>query len=266
MITMPTHWTEKLFIEDSDLFRASIEARFEKTQEEIDGLIELFNENEIPKGGLILDLACGIGRIAIPLAKNGYNVIGFDISPSYIQRAIDYAETERVSDKTRFIIGDMREVATELAEYIDGFDAILNMWTSMGYWDEETDRDILKQSLILTKPGGFFIMRTANRDSIIKRFQAKDFSIGKDGLVVLMERELDLETSRMINFWSYYRKEGEDLRFLNRMEINHRVYSLHELKEQFHDTGWEYLVSYGGFDQRPLSSDTFSMIIVAQRR
>jgi SAM-dependent methyltransferase len=261
---MPTHWTEKLFIEDPDLFRASIEARFERTQDEINCLIDLFNQNNVPKDGLILDLACGIGRISIPLAENGYNVIGIDISPSYIQKAKEYAKENGVSDNTRFVIGDMRKVASELSD-ISGFDAIVNMWTSMGYWDEETDLNILRQSLTLTKPEGLFVMHTANRDTLIRRFQARDFSFGADGLVVLMERELDLESSRMINFWSYYRREGEDLRFLNRMEINHRVYSLHELRDQFQDAGWKVLESYGGFDQQPLSSDTFNMIIVAQR-
>jgi len=261
---MPTHWTEKLFIEDPDLFRASIEARFEKTQDEINCLIDLFNQNNVPKNGLILDLACGIGRISIPLAENGYNVVGIDISPSYIQRANEYAKEDGVSDNTRFVIGDMRKVASELSDYSE-FDAIVNMWTSMGYWDEETDLNILRQSLTLTKPEGLFVMHTANRDALIRRFQVRDFSFGEDGLVVLMERELNLESSRMINFWSYYRQEGEDLRFLNRMEINHRVYSLHELRDQFHSAGWEVLESYGGFDQQPLTTDTFNMIIVAQR-
>ena len=261
---MPPHWTEKIFIEDPDLFRASIEARFEKTQDEINCLIDLFNQNNVPNDGLILDLACGIGRISIPLAENGYNVVGIDISPSYIQRANEYAKKDGVSDKTRFVIGDMRKVASILSD-ISRFDAIVNMWTSMGYWDEETDLNILRQSLTLTKPDGLFVMHTANRDTLIKRFQTRDFSCGDDGLVVLMERELDLESSRMINFWSYYRREGEDLRFLNRMEINHRVYSLHELMDQFQDAGWKVLGSYGGFDQQTLSSDTFNMIIVAQR-
>jgi SAM-dependent methyltransferase len=209
---MSNHWTEKIFIEDPDLFRASIEARFEKTQDEINCLIDLFNQNNVPKDGLILDLACGIGRISIPLAENGYNVVGIDISPSYIQRANEYAKEDGVSDNTRFVIGDMRKVASELSD-ISGFDAIVNMWTSMGYWDEETDLNILRQSLTLTKPDGLFVMHTANRDTLIRRFQARDFSFGDDGLVVLMERELDLESSRMINFWSYYRKESEDLRF-----------------------------------------------------
>ena len=254
-----------MFIEDPDLFRASIEARFEKTQNEINCLVDIFNKHNVSKDGLILDLACGIGRISIPLARLGYIVVGIDISPSYIQKAIEYAQREGVEDHTRFILGDMRELESKLSEHLDSFDAIVNMWTSMGYWDEETDLSILKQSLMLSKPCGLFVMHTANRDTLVKRFQPRDFTFGKDGLVVLMERELDIETSRMINHWSYYRREGEDLRFLNRMEINHRVYSLHELKKQFHEAGWTVIETFGGFDQQPLSFDTFNMIILAKR-
>jgi len=260
------HWTEKLFVEDSELFRAAIEARFEKTPEEIDGLVGLFNEHDVPGEGLVLDLACGIGRISVPLAKLGYQVVGVDLSPSYIGFARDYAEREGVSDKTRFIVGDMREVETVLSEYPECFEIVINMWTSMGYWDEETDLSILRQCRSLTKPSGFFLMHTVNRDSLVRRFQARDFSIDEEGLVVLMDRTLDLETSRMVNYWSYYRKEGEDLRFLNRMEINHRVYSLHELREQFSEAGWSVVEAYGGLDQRVLTTDTFSMVLVAQKQ
>ncbi len=265
MIVMSKHWTEKLFIDNSELFKTTIEERFEKTDMEVKGLTKLFDEYNVPESGLIFDLACGIGRISIPIAKKGFNVVGIDISPSYIQRANEYAKEEGVSEKTRFIVGDMREVVTVLKDYTDGFNAVINMWTSMGYWDEITDRSILTQSLSLTKPGGVFIIHTANRDSLVKRFQARDFVYGENGLVLLMERKLDLETSRMINFWSYYKEDGGDLRFLNKMEINHRVYSLHEMKKLLQDAGWKYLSSFGGFDQKPLTTDIFSMIVVAQR-
>ena len=108
-------------------------------------------------------------------------------------------------------------------------------------------------------------MHTANRDSLVKRFQARDFTFLGDDLVVLMDRKLDLETSRMINFWSYYKKEKEDLIFLKKVEINHRAYSLHELKKQFLDSGWKFRASYGGFELKPLTTDIFSMILVAQK-
>lgn len=262
---MPPHWTEKLFVEESSLFRTTIEAR-QKTQTEVTGLIELFNKHEVPENGLILDLACGIGRISIPLAKNGYNVVGIDLSPLYIKRATEYAEEEGVSDNTRFIAGDMRTVSTVLSEYVDSFDAVLNMWTSMGYWDETTDSNILRGSLRLTKLRSCFIMHTVSRDGLIKRFHPRSFSTNEEGLLVLIEQEFNLETSRMINHWTYYKREGEDLRYLKRVEINHRVYALHELKKQFQDSGWSYIESYGGFDMRPLTSDTFSLIIIARKQ
>lgn len=42
----------------------------------------------------ILDLGCGAGRVAIPLAKRGFNVVGVDISPSMLDHAQDYARRE----------------------------------------------------------------------------------------------------------------------------------------------------------------------------
>ena len=261
---MSKHWTEKLFIDEPDLFRTTIEARFEKTEFEIEGLLRLFDMHDVPQGGTLLDMGCGIGRVSIPLAKKGYNVIGLDISPSYVQRASEYAEEEGVNDFTRFVVGDMRDIGAVLADY-SGFDAVLSMWTSMGYWDEETDLSILGQCLGLTKPNGVFIMHTASRDGLIKRFQPRDFMFDESGLLLLMERHLDLETSRMENQWTYYRRDGEDLRFLKRVEINHRTYSLHELRTQFGDAGWEYVDAYGGFELKSFTKDVFSMIIVAKK-
>lgn len=262
---MAKHWTERLFKENPDLFKTTLEARMEKTEVEVEGLAGLLAENGVHAGSLVLDLACGIGRISIPLAKLGYKVVGVDLSPAYVARAKEYAEEEGVSENTSFLVGDMREVSKVLHEYVESFDAVINMWTSMGYWDEETDLDILRQCRSLTKSGGLFIMHTANRDYLIKKFSPRDYEFREDGTVVLMDRSLDLETSRMINYWSYYRKEGEDLRYLNTMEINHRIYSLHELLAQFKSTGWSLLAYYGGLDQRKFSSDTFGMAIVVQK-
>ncbi len=263
---MSDHWTKKLFLEEPELFKAFIEDRLEKTESEIEGLLRLFSKHNVPQDGLILDLACGIGRISIPLAKEGYNVVGLDFSPSYIQDTIEYAKKEGVSENTRFIEGDIRQAGSLLSEYMSEFDAVLNMWTSMGYWDEATDVSILSQSHSLTKPGGVFIMHTVNRDRLIKKLQGKDFVFRDDGLVILMDQELDLESSRVINYWTYYKREGDDLRFLKKVELNHRVYSIHELKKQFQDAGWNYLASYGGFDLPPLTADCFSMIVVAQKQ
>ena len=39
------------------------------------------------KQGTIIDLACGTGRVTIPLAKNGYKLIGVDIHKGMLNEA-----------------------------------------------------------------------------------------------------------------------------------------------------------------------------------
>ena len=71
---MGKHWTEKLYIDEANLFRETLEERKKTTEIEIEGLLNIFHEYKVPKNASILDLACGIGRHSVPLAKKGYKV------------------------------------------------------------------------------------------------------------------------------------------------------------------------------------------------
>ena len=264
-MNMEKHWTERFFIEKASLFRARLEEMLEKTDEEIEGLLKIFSEHKIPKGGTILDLACGIGRHSTLLAEKGYKVTGVDISPTYIARARELASVKNVSKRVEFIVGDMRQVGELLKDKEGSFDVVVNLFSSMGYWDEETDRQIFKQVCMLTKRGGVFIIHSANRDFLVRHFQTNDVTIGKDGLVMIVERRLDLESSRMFNVWRYYNQRGDDLEHLSTFEIDHRVYSLHELKKQVEDGGWNFHSSYGGYELQPLTTDTFGMIVIGKK-
>ena len=89
--------------------------------------------------------------------------------------------------------------------------------------------------------------------------------MGAGGGVVIVERHLDLECSRMFNIWRYYEQRGDDLEHLSTFELDHRVYSLHELMRQVEDAGWSHISSFGGYDLEPVSTDTFGMILVAKK-
>jgi SAM-dependent methyltransferase len=264
-MNMEKHWTERFFIEKASLFGAQLEEMLEKTDEEIEGLLKIFSEHKIPKGGAILDLACGIGRHSTLLAEKGYKVTGVDISPTYIARARELASVKNVSKRVEFIVGDMRQVGELLKDREGSFDVVVNLFASMGYWDEETDRQIFKQVYKLTRRGGVFIIHSANRDFLVRHFQAKDVTYGKDGLVMIAERRLDLESSRMFNVWRYYYQRGDDLEHISTFEVDHRVYSLHELKKQVEDGGWNFHSSYGGYELQQLTTDTFGLIVIGKK-
>jgi len=57
-------------------------------------------------GGPILELACGTGRLTLPLARDGHEVVGLDASPAMLRAARAKAEAEEV--EITFVQGDMR--------------------------------------------------------------------------------------------------------------------------------------------------------------
>ncbi|MFW9806909.1 MAG: class I SAM-dependent methyltransferase, partial [Candidatus Thorarchaeota archaeon] len=59
---------------------------------DIDRLVNLLN-----KGARILDLGCGTGRHVVYLARLGFDVSGFDISPRALSMAEEWLNEERLS-------------------------------------------------------------------------------------------------------------------------------------------------------------------------
>jgi SAM-dependent methyltransferase len=262
---MDRHWTERMFIDSTHLFGAELEERVEQAKEQAAGLVNIFSEYQVPHGALILDLACGIGRHSVALAELGYRIVGVDISPVYIERAKVLAEERGVAESCDFRIGDMRRVGEALEGFRGRFGAAINMYTSMGYYDEETDEEILRQLLGLTAAKGVLIIDGSPRDRFIRQWRPTYVGeIGED-LVLFEESKFNLESSRIENVWKFYRKEGRDLRHLDTIETDHRIYSLHELKGMAEDGGWAYRACYGGFEMEPFMLDSRRMILVAQK-
>jgi len=62
-------------------------------------------------GGPILELGVGTGRVAIPLAKDGHEVVGIDRSPAMLARAASRAKEQRL--KLTLVEADMRTFSLE---------------------------------------------------------------------------------------------------------------------------------------------------------
>src|SRR5919106_1146514 len=76
-------------------------------QEVVERMLELAG---VKKGDVLYDLGSGDGRIVITAAqKYGVRAIGIDIDPQRIKEATANASAAKVSDKVRFIEGDLFE-------------------------------------------------------------------------------------------------------------------------------------------------------------
>ena len=57
-------------------------------------------------GGKILELACGTGRVCIPLARAGFDITGIDLSSAMLREAKQKTQSEGLT--ARWIEGDIR--------------------------------------------------------------------------------------------------------------------------------------------------------------
>jgi len=254
------HWTEETFIENPLLFIPELLGRLEKAEEEATQLNRIFDELGVPENGLVLDLACGIGRHSIALAKQGFRVVGIDISPAYIAKAEELAAVEGVSGRCRFVTGDMRK----LKEFLGGhrFDAAICMFTSLGYYDAETDRDVLTQVKEVSTGRGVLVVEMMNRGYAEKSLTRRKYSIGGE-MLRLEESSFEEEASRLRAVWRLYRPRGADLEYVGSIRFDNRLYTRRELVELAESTGWENNRVYGGLDRGEFREHSKKAVLIA---
>jgi SAM-dependent methyltransferase len=258
------HWTEDFFVNHGTLYKKTLESLRDRAEQQIKCIIAIFENYKVPKNGIILDHCCGIGRHSILLAEKGYNVVGVDISPIFIERAKELAEEMNVQDNCRFIVGDVRKLDYYMNN--EKFDAVISMFTSLGYYDDYIEIDILRQIKKTTKKNGILIIDTSNRDRIIKNFIPVFYEPEEKGKVTVVISNIDLEKSVHEKRWTIYEKKGNDLIQLNSTLITQRMLSLHEQIRFLSEAGWTYKEVYGDFDLGPFSINARQMITVSKNK
>ena len=167
----------------------------------------------------------------------------------------------------RLIQGDTRELGRLLRDEAP-FQAVVNMFTSHGYYREDADLRFFRDLRGLAAPGAALVIETLNRDYILRNFQPLGV-VEAGGVEQHDHRRLNLETSCLENVWTFYEKSDDGLRLHLRLEFELRMYSLHELRELLGRAGWEPVSSFtregDGGDTSPVKPDSFRMWIVARR-
>jgi SAM-dependent methyltransferase len=101
----------------------------EGTARDVEGIVARLG---LDAGARVLDLACGHGRHAIPLAERGFAVTGYDSSEPFLEQARASAAARGVA--VHWLRGDMRALP-----FAAEFDAAINVFTAFGYFDDPED-------------------------------------------------------------------------------------------------------------------------------
>jgi len=115
--------------------------------------VEFYVEEALASGGPVVELACGTGRISVPVAEAGIPVIGVDASPGMLRVARERAAAAGVEGFLDLRLGDLREppVTERVPLVLIPFRSLLHMTT-----EAERER-ALAAAHDLLEPGGKLI-------------------------------------------------------------------------------------------------------------
>jgi SAM-dependent methyltransferase len=224
-----------------------------------DGVVDLvWRLLGLEPGMEVLDLACGHGPLANPLARRGCRVTGLDSSEVFLERA--RADAGALGVDVDYRVGDMRELP-----WRDRFDRVVNWSTAFGYFEDDVNRLVLEQIAGALRPGGRLAMDLNNLTSRLTGFQPARVLVHEDGDRLVDRFRLDARTSRLWVDRTMIRLAPDgspgrprDLTFMV------RLFGFPEIRDWLVEAGLCDVEGYGE-DGRPLEARHERMILVATR-
>ena len=247
---MTKEWWSSYF---DDVYLREYEPLFtlERDRREVARLLDVLG---LPSGSRILDVPCGQGRHSHLLAEAGFLVDGVDLSPHLLARA-----RERGTGPTlRYHERDMRRLPPSWSRR---FDAVLNLFTSFGFFaDPADDRLVLAEFARVLRPGGVLVWHGGDRDGVMARFLHRDWWQTSDGTLHAQERSFDA-LSGILTIESHWRGP----RGSGQREHRIRLYTPTRLAELCAEAGLIVEAAYDGWRDRPLTRRSSEMLLVARK-
>jgi ubiquinone/menaquinone biosynthesis C-methylase UbiE len=241
---------------------------YDLTQHGVLGDVDFYREMALQAEGEILDLACGTGRIAIPLAQAGLHVTGLDLSTDMLRRAEQKAQAAGVSERITFLQGDMRQfdLGRTFSLIMIPFRSFLHL---LHIHEQMKALTCIRKHLA---PGGKLVMNV---------FVPKISHLYEESEKMSLRGMYPLETGEQIAMWDYTRYDhfqqlSEVTRTYERISpegvVTEKVvgrFTLRyifpaELHHLLRLNGLKVVQRYGSFAKAPFDQNSSELIIVAE--
>jgi SAM-dependent methyltransferase len=233
-------------------FRPSMfdEERWQAAARDAEPLVKLL---DLKPGAHVLDLPCGPGRFSIELARRGFQVTGVDRTALYLTEARKRAGQQKLD--VEFVRQDMRRFVRAKA-----FDACINMYTSIGYFEDPADDlKVFRNVYRSLRPGGRFLIQTGGKEWLARVYQPRDWR-EEAGAFILEERKVLPGWTGLENRWVMIRKgKVREFRF------NLRIYSGGELIDLLRRAGFRKVDVYGELDGAPYDNTSRWLVAVGRK-
>lgn len=216
-----------------------------RDEHEAEGFLKLLTEHlAIPTTTHILDLACGAGRHSRVLHHLGYTVSGCDLSPNSIQEA-----NEKAKSNMHFFVHDMREALPQQ------YDAVFNLFTSFGYFDQLSDNLSVLKSIHKALPQeGLLVIDFMNATKVINDLKLRQ-EINKQGILFHIKREVT--NGRIVKSIAFEDK-GQSYFFQEKVQ----ALRLSDFQELLNQAGFNIQQQFGSYQLDAFQEQTSDRLIL----
>jgi ubiquinone/menaquinone biosynthesis C-methylase UbiE len=212
-------------------------------------------KNVLTPHGLILDLACGTGRHLISLSKEGYDVVGLDISPNLLKIA-----KIRLSS-VQLVRADMQHLPFKPQT----FSGAVSMDTSLGYLPAERDdaESLLELHQTLQK-NGILIVDIFNREQLMEKYATKHGVNSKlreyPSFFLSQKRTVNKNGLKLRDLWAICDKADGKTRIFRHIV---RLYPSRVLQNLLDQAGFAVTRTIGGYEGQQFNLTSKRLILVA---
>lgn len=205
----------------------------------------------------LLDVPCGEGRLTLPLAAAGHDVVGIDQSDEAAARLRDGATTAGTA--ATGLVGDMRDLGPVLAGQ-PPFDGAYCMGNSFGYLNSRDTSTFVQSVAAAIRPGGRFVLDAAiAAESVLPQLAEHD-RYEEGGAVLDNVNSYDPLQSTMITHMTLESGGRREQRV-----VRHRVMTCREIVEVLEDQGLMVDDVLGDLDDAPFELGANRCVVVATR-
>ncbi|UCC85572.1 MAG: class I SAM-dependent methyltransferase [Anaerolineales bacterium] len=230
--------------------------------------LQMYRDFALAADGSILELGCGTGRVLIPLALDGHNVTGLELSADMLARAQAKVDAAQLGDRVTLIQGDMRDFEIPSRFGL----AFIPINTFMHCYDTQEQLACLRRIHGHLQPGGQLVVDVYHPDP--QALLESDGRLVSQGTMLHPEtgntvhrfytRRLDLatQTQHITFIVDEIDSTGRVQRAL--FPLRMRFVYRYEMALLLRVAGFSLEAVYGSYDLEPFDSSSDKMIFVAR--
>ncbi len=207
-------------------------------------ITKLTEDLQLPPNSRIIDLACGKGRHSVFLNKLGYDVLGLDLS----RQSIEF-DKQFENQTLLFDVHDMRNPIDA-----DPMDAVFNLFTSFGYFDNENDdKKVFRSVHNVLKPWGYFVLDYLNEE-FVRKSMVSESTVTRGDIEFKILKKIE---GRHIVKDIRFEADGRPFHFFEKVKLH----TLEAINSYAAECGFERIKIWGDYQLNEFNKETSTRCI-----